>query len=179
MISPPLCVFKITTLSCNKWHSICFGRWQHFCPNSLTCQLHSTLSIAKFSLPDFKISMAFLSLLYRGLSLLSQGGLKRWQLTSTAQNQPLSAFACRRALFSALFYSSCTQNHFQTWSNVIPYPVNLFLTTFNFLILPSGTFGHHCPTHADLHFWSKIVDGLQQTETKWWKNRFNIMLPDS
>ena len=27
--------------------------------------------------------------------------------------------------------------------------------------LPSSPFGHHCPTYAELHFWSQIVDGLQ------------------
>ena len=32
--------------------------------------------------------------------------------------------------------------------------------------LDSLPFSHHCPTYAELHFWSKSVDGLQQAENK-------------
>ena len=115
--------------------------------------------------------MAFPALLHRDLSLIFLEGLKQLLSTTTAQNHPFSALACHRAFSSALFYSSCTLNHFQTWSNVIQSPVNLLVTTLNFLCLAIQTIWHHCPTHTELHFWSKIVDGLQQAATKWWQNR--------
>ena len=80
--------------------------------------------------------------------------------------QPLSVLVCCRALTSALFYLSCIWTRCQTWSRVLILCWRHSTSSF----LPSRSFRFHCPVHAKLHLWSKIVDWLKQAETYRWKH---------
>ena len=63
---------------------------------------------------DLKISMAFLALLYRGLSYLTG----RTQMVTIDNNSSKPSILCfgvpQGPVLGPVFYSFCTQNHFQT-----------------------------------------------------------------
>ena len=114
--------------------------------------------------------MVFPALLYRGLSLSyckdSNGDHQQQQLKTIHSLLWRAAGLCPRPCFTH-FGHMTTFRLDRTSLNLQSILCWRHLTSW---VLPSRPFEHHCPTYAELHFWSKLVDGLQQAETKWWQN---------
>ena len=149
----------------------CFGRWQHFCLNLLglvSCIWHYRSQNSTGQTWKSLWYFRHCSIVVRFLSYWkdSNGEHRQQQLKTIHSLLWRAAGLCPRPCF---IYSV----HKTTFK--------LDRTSFNLQsvfcwrhstswFLPCRPFGHYCPTYAELHFWSKIVAGLQQAETKWWQN---------
>ena len=173
MFCPSLSAYRAgqhwhATTESNEWHSACFRRWQHLYLNSLigfvSCFRHyqsqnSTCQTLK-SLRNFRHSIVvwFLS-----LWMDSNGDHWQQQFKTSFFLLWCAAGLCPRPCFIHLVHKTTFKLDHTSF-----YLQSIFCSWHSTSwFLPSRSFGHHCPVHEELHFWSKLADWkwMQQAET--------------